>query len=54
MCRQYVERCQKLGVAPDVELLGPIDAVVERLEAENAWTTLPRVPHRREERPDQR
>ena len=35
MCQQYVERCQKLGVEPDAALLGPIDEVFERLQAES-------------------
>ena len=35
MCRQYVERCQKLGVEPDAALLGPIAEVFERLQAES-------------------
>ncbi len=55
MCQQYVERCQKLGVEPDAALLGPIVEVFERLKSrETADRRLPRLPHRRQERPDQR
>ncbi len=34
MLHLYTERCRKLGVEPDAALLGPIDAVFERLESE--------------------
>ena len=31
MCRQYIERCKKLGREPDAELLGPIAEALQRL-----------------------
>jgi hypothetical protein len=34
MCRQYVERCQHLGQAPDMELLGPIVAILQDQQRE--------------------
>jgi tetratricopeptide (TPR) repeat protein len=32
MCRQYIERCEKLGREPDGELLGPIVEVLQRMQ----------------------
>ena len=32
MCRQYIERCEKLGREPDAGLLGPIAEVVQRMQ----------------------
>ena len=32
MCRQYIERCEKLGREPDAELLGPIAEALQRLQ----------------------
>jgi hypothetical protein len=34
MCRQYAERCQRLGQAPDMELLGPIVAILQEQQGE--------------------
>jgi hypothetical protein len=34
MCQQYVDRCAKLGVKPDADLLGPIDEVFATLQAD--------------------
>ena len=31
MCRQYIERCEKLGREPDAELLGPIVEVLQQM-----------------------
>jgi len=34
MCRQYLERCQHLGQAPDTELLGPVFAILQEQQGE--------------------
>jgi hypothetical protein len=38
MWRQFLERCGRLGVEPDGELLGPIAQVLQRLEAHDGDT----------------
>ena len=36
MCRQYVERCGKLGREPDEALLGPIATVMQEMKEGSA------------------